>query len=312
MKLKYNILWLDDQIDEFIEDGFVDQIKEFLDNEGFEHNIKPLSCTDEFFACLSDQWDLILTDYNMEGMNGAEVIAKIRSKQIFTEILFYTAQKSWEDLDRIDRISFVQTAGVVSGTHHDIVTHEAMRLIALTIKKFQDIVAMRGMIMHETSYLDAQINSLVQSYLACESETNCEMCKSKGQCKSIADNVIPQMEDHLKQKIKLTSRGNFKKIRKDNFLYSADYKRIVLGKLLEMHGITDFSSNYKDDIITIRNKFAHAVLLSDEHGQSYFENKDEDLKFDDTLCKKIRKDIRKYKTLIDEAESIILKKNSCD
>lgn len=308
MKLRYNILWLDDQIEEFMEDGFVDQIKEFLDNEGFEYNIKTLSCADDFFACLSDQWDLILTDYNMEGMNGAEVITKIRGKQIFTEILFYTAQKSWESLDKIDRISFVQTAGIVSGNHHEIVTREAMRLIALTIKKFQDIVAMRGMIMHETSSLDAQINSLVQSYLACESESNCDMCQNKEQCKSIADTVIPQMEAHLNQKLKITSKRDFKKIRKDNFLYSADYKRIVLGKLLKLHGIKDFSSNYKDDIITIRNKFAHAVLLSDEHGQSYFENKDEDLKFDDTLCKEIRKNIRKYKKLIDEASVTILNK----
>lgn len=308
MKLKYNILWLDDQIEEFIEDGFVDQIKEFLDNEGFEYNIKTLSRTDEFFACLSNQWDLILTDYNMEGMNGAQVIAEIRSKQIFTEILFYTAQKAWEDIGKIDRISFVQTTGRVLGTHHEIVTQEAKRLIALTIKKFQDIVAMRGMIMHETSYLDAQINSLVQSYLACEGETLCEMCKNTEQCKSIADTVIPQMEDHLNQKLKLTSKGNFKKIRKDNFLYSADYKRIVLGKLLELHGIDDFSSDYKEDIITIRNKFAHAILLSDEYGQSYFQNKDENLKFDDTLCRKIRNDIRKYKKLIDQAEGIILNK----
>ena len=308
MKLKYNILWLDDQIDEFIEDGFVDQIKEFLDNEGFEYNIKTLSCADDFFACLSDQWDLILTDYNMEGMNGAEVITKIRGKQIFTELLFYTAQKSWESLDKIDRISFVQTAGIVSGNHHEIVTYEAKRLIALTIKKFQDIVAMRGMIMHETSYLDAQINSLVQSYLACESESNCDMCQNREQCKPIADTVIPQMEDHLNQKLRITSKRNFKKIRKDNFLYSADYKRIVLGKLLELHGIDDFSSDYKEDIINIRNKFAHAVLLLDDHGQSYFQNKDENLKFDSALCKKIRNDIRKYKKLIDQAESIILNK----
>lgn len=308
MKLRYNILWLDDQIEEFMEDGFVDQIKEFLDNEGFEYNIKTLSCADDFFACLSDQWDLILTDYNMAGMNGAEVITKIRGKQIFTEILFYTAQKSWESLDKIDRISFVQTAGRVSGNHHEIVTYEAKRLIALTIRKFHDIVAMRGMIMHETSSLDAQIDNLIQAYLECDSTIKCNECVNKEKCQPISNDVISKMESQFNRKLEIITKKNFRTIRKDFFLFSADYKRIVLGKLLKLHGIKDFSSNYKDDIITIRNKFAHAVLLSDEHGQSYFENKDEDLKFDDTLCKEIRKNIRKYKKLIDEASVIILNK----
>ena len=308
MKLRYNILWLDDQIEEFMEDGFVDQIKEFLDNEGFEYNIKTLSCADEFFACLSDQWDLILTDYNMEGMNGAEVIARIRNEQIFTEILFYTAQQVWEDLGKIDRISFVQTAGRVTGNHHEIVTHEAKRLIALTIRKFHDIVAMRGMIMHETSSLDAQIDNLIQAYLECDSTIKCNECVNKEKCQPISNDVISKMESQFNRKLEIITKKNFRTIRKDFFLFSADYKRIVLGKLLKLHGINDFSSNYKDDIITIRNKFAHAVLLSDEHGQSYFENKDEDLKFDDTLCKEIRKNIRKYKKLIDEASVIILNK----
>ncbi len=308
MKLRYNILWLDDQIEEFMEDGFVDQIKEFLDNEGFEYNIKTLSCADEFFACLSDQWDLILTDYNMEGMNGAEVIARIRNEQIFTEILFYTAQQAWEDLGKIDRISFVQTAGRVTGNHHEIVTHEAKRLIALTIRKFHDIVAMRGMIMHETSSLDAQIDNLIQTYLECDSTIKCNECVNKEKCQPISNDVISKMESQFNRKLEIITKKNFRTIRKDFFLFSADYKRIVVGKFLKLHGINDFSSNYKDDIITIRNKFAHAVLLSDEHGQSYFENKDEDLKFDDTLCKEIRKNIRKYKKLIDEASVIILNK----
>lgn len=309
MKLKYNILWLDDQIDEFIEDGFVNQLAQYLEEEGFEPNIEPISNVVDFFSKLSDSWDLILTDYNMSGKNGAQVIAEVRSQLIYTEILFYTAQQQWEDTGKIDRISFVQTVGDVSGTHHEIVTREAKRLISLMVKKFHDIVVMRGMIMHETSFLDAQINSLVQAYLECGSKGNCEECDNKGMCTPIIDVVVPQMESQFEEKLKLIKKRNFKKIRKDNFLYSADYKRIILGELLKKHGLYDFSSEYRDDILSVRNKFAHAILLFDEHGQLYFENKAEHLKFDDALCRKIRKDIRKYKELIDEAERVILSKN---
>ena len=77
--------------------------------------------------------------------------------------------------------------------------------------------------------------------------------------------------------------------------------------MLEIYGIEDFSSNYKEDIINLRNKFAHAVLLyNPESGRQYFENKSEGITFNDELCKTIRKNIRDYKNKIDEAEKIIL------
>ena len=307
MKIKYNILWLDDQIDEFIEDEFVNQIEIYLEEEGFEPNVVPVSKSQDLFSQLSDDWDLILTDYNMTDKNGAKVIREIRDKSILTEILFYTAQKEWEDVERIDRVSFLQTSKIV-GTHHEIVVDEAKRLIGLTIKKFQNIVAMRGMIMHETSSLDAQIDNIVQKYLMCQ-EVECEKCPNKNKCEPISEHVMAKMHSHIDEKFKIVSKKNFKKIRKDTFLYSADYKRIVLGKLLEMHELEDFSSSYKDDIINIRNKFAHAVLLYNENtGKQYFENKQESIIFDNELCRDIRKNIRKYKERIDELEQDILKK----
>lgn len=305
MKIKYNILWLDDQIDEFIEDEFVNHIENYIEEEGFEPNVVTVSNSQELFSNLSGDWDLILTDYNMSDKNGAKVIEEIREQSILTEILFYTAQKEWEDVGRIDRVSFLQTSKI-AGTHHEVVVNEVKRLIGLTIKKFQNIVAMRGLIMHETSSLDAQIDNIVQNFLKCQDGT-CDKCPNTDRCKPISDIVVANMHSHIDEKLKIVAKKNFKKIRKDTFLYSADYKRLVLGKLLEMYDIEDFSSNYKEDIINLRNKFAHAVLLYDpENGRQYFENKSEGITFNDELCKTIRKNIRDYKNKIDEAEKIIL------
>lgn len=307
MKIEYNILWLDDQIDEFIEDEFVSKIEDYLEEEGFSPKVVTVSKPQDLLDRLSDDWDLILTDYNMSDKNGAKVIEEIRSKSIFTEILFYTAQQQWEDVGRIDRVSFLQTSKIAGSTHHETVVNEAKRLIGLTIKKFQNIVAMRGLIMHETSSLDAQIDNIVQVYLKCQDDT-CDKCQNREQCIPIAKEVLSAMEKHINEKSKIVSKKNFKKIRKDTFLYSADYKRIVLGELLKLHSLEDFSDSYKNDIINIRNKFAHAILLHDEKsGRLYFENKAEGITFDDALCRKIRKDIRTYKDKIDQAEKNILK-----
>ena len=125
MKITYNILWLDDAIDEFQEDGFIDEINKYLEGEGFIPYIRTVSKVNEFLQYLSDKYDLILMDYNIEdGKNGADLITDIRNKNIFTEILFYTAQKEWKTPDRIDRISFLQTSTISGKPHHRSVTDE--------------------------------------------------------------------------------------------------------------------------------------------------------------------------------------------
>jgi len=59
--------------------------------------------------------------------------------------------------------------------------------------------------------------------------------------------------------------------------------------------LENFADGYEKDIIQMRNKFAHSVLKEKEDGRKCFENKNDDIIFDDMLCKKIREDIIKYK-----------------
>lgn len=300
MKITYNILWLDDAIDEFQEDGFIDEINKYLEGEGFIPYIRTVSKVNEFLQYLSDKYDLILMDYNIEdGKNGADLITDIRNKNIFTEILFYTAQKEWKTPDRIDRISFLQTSTISGKPHHRSITDETLRLIGFTIKKFQHIIAMRGMIMHETSSLDAQIDSIIQAYMNSDRHTE--------QCTKIEELILNKLREQFSNKMDLINKKKFSHICKDPFLYSADYKRIVLGEILKYSHIDDFSKQYKDEIITIRNKFAHAILKKDEKtGREFFEYKTDGITFDHDFCKKIRRDIAKYKQKIDEIEGKIL------
>lgn len=39
MKIEYKVLWLDDQIDVFIEDEYVEKVKSHLEEEGFNANV---------------------------------------------------------------------------------------------------------------------------------------------------------------------------------------------------------------------------------------------------------------------------------
>src|SRR3990167_8193772 len=140
MQIEYKILWLDDQIDSFIDDEYVDEIKHYLEDEGFEATIDTVDNATDFFEKLDKSYDLILTDYHMDKMNGDKVVEEIRNtSKIFSEILFYTARGDLKDAKKLDRISFLET--ISSGaTHQQMVVEKIKSLITLTIQKFHDIV----------------------------------------------------------------------------------------------------------------------------------------------------------------------------
>jgi len=295
MKLEYKILWLDDKIEEFKEDEVIDEIKEHLIDNNFIPNIIAVDNSKDFFKHLDDSYDIILTDYHMNDINGDKVIEEIRSDKysVMTEVLFYTAKADLKDTQKISRVSFLETA-TIPGSHIENVIEHTQKLIDLTIKKFQHIVSMRGMIMHETSSLDNLMIEIIRKTLK-----NKEIDFS-----DLSTSIYKQLIELFTQKKEFVEecekKGNFNKLTKDNFVFSAKYKILTLSKVLESIGMDDFSKNYDEEINTIRNKFAHAVLEKDENGREYFKYKEEGIDFDDELCKKIRQDIIKHKESLDE------------
>ena len=297
MKIEYKILWLDDQMKQFIDDEVITEIENHLIDEGITPVIVAVSKIDKFFEHLDDSYDLILTDYHMKDMNGDKVVEEIRSPDrdhaIFTEILFYTAQADLKDTHKISRVSFLETNGK-PGSHQEILIKEIKNLINLTIKKFQNIVVMRGMIMHETSELDLQMLEIIEV----------SFDKANFDFENLAAGIYEQLNTLFNEKNKLVNqcRTNlkFKKLTKDNFVFSAKYKIQTLGLILNALKLNDFSIDYNKEINNVRNNFAHVKLEKDpETGKEFFKSSI-NLMFDENYCKKIRKDIIKHKINLDK------------
>ena len=295
MRINYRILWLDDKIKDFIDDEFISDIDKYIENEGFSSEIITAETHEEFFEKLDNTFDLILTDYHMDGMNGEEVVRKVRNNNVQTEILFYTARGDIKDAKKIDRVSFLETRG--NDEHEEAVVKKLKTLIDLTIIKFQDIIAMRGMIMHETTDLDAQQLDILESFISNQEAEDINVFKCS---------ILDKISKHFNQKLSCvngdwrTKDNGFKKLMKDNFVFSADYKIQTLSKILNDFSMDDFSLEYKEDIIKIRNQFAHAKLKieTDSNGKiirKYFKHGNDGITFDANLCKNIRKNIRKHK-----------------
>lgn len=247
-------------------------------------------------------YDLILTDFHLnetvqnKGIDGDTIVETVRKKNIFTEILFYTAKAPLQGKLTWDRISFLETAELPD-VHHEEVVKKTKKLIDLTIEKFHDIVVMRGMIMNETSDLDAQQLAILSKYIEGKTATETNQLKC---------DILQKIDEHFNQKLTYvngdwkTKDSGFKKLMKDNFVFSSDYKIQTLGWILNELSEEDFSINYKDEIITIRNKFAHAILEEEKDidgniTRKYFKYKDDGMTFDANLCKNIRKNIKKHK-----------------
>lgn len=67
--------------------------EQFLRNLGYT-NVKPFNAGDECLAELKDQPELIFLDYNMEGMNGIEVLKKIKTFNPAIMVYIITGQES--------------------------------------------------------------------------------------------------------------------------------------------------------------------------------------------------------------------------
>lgn len=296
MKLTYKILWLDDKIEElFIEDEYAKELKDHLSSQGFIPSIDMVSTEDAFFEKLDSSYDLIMTDFNLKEKEGQTrdgdlIVKAIRDSSIFTEILFYSARGEVKDTHKLDRISFVETSKMTD-PHQEALIKSAIRLIDLTIKKFQHIVVMRGMIMHETSTLDETALEILESYLG--------KFKDEELCNFIFDSIISFHARKHKESSKLKKNDNINKIIKDPLLLSSAQRANAIGELLNKRGLENFMKDFKKEVINIRNQFAHAILDIDENGREFFRNKSEGVTFDDELCKSIRLNINKHKIHLD-------------
>ena len=117
------------------------------------------------------------------------------------------------------------------------------------------------------------------------------------------DEFAPKIYDELNELYTKKSKfvddcrtaKKFSALTKDNFVFSADYKIKTLGQILSCLRVKDFSEEYREEINSMRNKFAHAILLRDANGREYFKHGESGLTFDAELCRKIRKDIIKHR-----------------
>lgn len=303
MKLEYNILWIDNDISDYIENGEVKNLESYLEELGFVPNIVTVddeADLDKFIYL--HKYDLIISDFNLNATTGDKIIQKIRDEKGFsTEILFYSAKSNFRDIPEVkERLAFMDR--ITFHSNRDTFLDKAEKLIKLTLDKLLELNATRGLITAATSDLDAEIEEFVMRLVK-------KQQKSDEDLKKIVTN---KAFDPLRKKIN-DFWSNYYSFQTYFYKIEAVKKWEIFRDLLkplksqsEIKKFLDNNKTYQTQVIDIRNKFAHAKAIDDKgimklKGQV----EGEDFEFTELSCVVIRKNLIAHKRNIDALKQIL-------
>lgn len=307
MRLDYNILWIDNDLPGYIERGEVADIETFLIESGFEPHIEKVfdeADLDQFID--KYEYDLIISDFNLENTTGGRVIERIRNeKQLDTEILFYTAQteNSKEFDDEVRGLAFVERLTFQLG--RDRLMDKIERVISLTLKKLLELNATRGLITAATSELDVEIEEIYYTIIS----------------RPLDDNLKPRIEKIFRTDYKEIKKNLLKRCKGQRDSHTTDYvmyfsqsdafrKWDLLKELISLNVPDGFNlelfKEYYKEVIKIRNQFAHAKAI-DDNGTLKLKGQieGEDFEFTEVSCVEIRRNLINHKRNIETLKNII-------
>ncbi|SFC44904.1 Response regulator receiver domain-containing protein [Flexibacter flexilis DSM 6793] len=301
MKFEYKILWIDNDLQSYIDNDSVRGIEEFLLEKGFEPIIEKVfdeANLDQFIT--KHTYDLIISDYNLNNTTGDVVIKQIRDeKHLDTEILFYTAQDSYMNNDQvIKNLAFKERLTFKVG--RDGLFQKIEKVIDLTLKKLLELNATRGLITAATSELDVEIEEIVMQLVSMQNKSDKDLRQI------VTDKVFTKMERTVN-----TFWGNYSNFQDYFPKIDAVKKWEILRYLLkplkskkqEINTFLENNKTYQDQVITIRNQFAH-VKAVEENGVLKLKGK-EDIEFDENKCIEIRKNLIAHKGYIEILRQIL-------
>ncbi len=311
MKLDYTILWIDNDLQSYIDNGSVSSIEEFLSERGFEPIIEKVfdeAELDQFI--FKYKYDLIISDYNLNNTTGDKLIIDIRNvRKLDTEILFYTAQTSYKNNPEVkERLAFIERLTFQVG--RETLLDKIEKVITLTLSKLLELNATRGLITAATSDLDvitADLAILIQKSLLKRSDEELDSVIHF----YIEDFLVKSPAKFLKRHQEIGFENSFRLIeasRKWGIFRDSlkEFNKLVNND--EIKAFLDFNKTYNVDVIDIRNKFAHAKA-EEKDGKLVLKGQFEkdDFEFDPDACIQIRKKLIGHKRSIESLKEILEK-----
>ena len=305
MNTEFNILWFEDN-DEWYEIA-KNEIEEYIKELCFYPNFirfKSIHSEDIKDVLSVHNFDLVFADLNLDQSDkGSNAIKFIRDSYILADALFYST-------DGIEKIKSTMKSEVLEGVYlsdrgEHLFPEKAKKLIDKAVKRSEDILNVRGMLMDTVSEFDEKIKESIRKFMSLT--TPDEVVKLN---KYAFDKVKKQLldngkkADELEEGFVLNALSNSFLI--DSFKLSQIVNNIFKLKYPSYVGMIDFHSNYNELILKERNQLAHAKKEPEPNGIFYFLDKDGGrTEYTPDKCKEIRQNINRYRELLNEIIDVI-------
>ncbi len=308
MDLTYNILWFED--DRNFRKNLSKRIKRYLyQNYQLDVNFVEISSETEYKKKKINyqDFDLILLDFHLNnGETTEEIFDKIKDLDYYCEILFYSDKSDFESHIKENLLKF---DGVFYKKARAQIFDKIAKIIDLTIKKLIDLNSLRGLVISETSDLDRKKVEII-SKLYNKKKLGEDFILSYIFNKA-SEKQIDKLKEAFKYSNKQIKKDSIKSTTfdypnydlnhflKNNILCDSDRKKDIIGELIKIFKIhSDYDlEEYKNKIQNRRNALAHEPKKIE--GETIYYGK---YKFSLTEYKLLRKDIRKYKDILEDLD----------
>lgn len=302
MQIEYKILWIDDEKLK----SQISRVKRYLEDE-LHFVAKIVKCKSE--AELNkkkmnfENFDLILLDYQLSNSKTTDnILKKIKSKNYCSEICFYSSKGNFLDHVKEDVMSF---EGVFFQEGRRELVDKVKDIINLTLKKFQDLNNLRGLVMAETSDLDgikvdilekALKKKVINELFFYENVISIIISFHKGQIKEINKYCDKKVNTILESIEKKYPKHTLDKLIGKN-CFNSDLKKDAIDKIIKILRLKSKYNNkeYKKEIQSKRNKLGHEREIM-RNGKIYYGK----YQFNENECKKIRRYIKKYRVILEK------------
>jgi hypothetical protein len=294
MKLTYSILWFDDD-EEYIASVDLDPVNDAIKSWGFTPNIVMVSKPEDFMGNAPfKEFDLIAVDYNLEAFDehGENFIEKLRQHDVYTEVIFYSANRSSELWDAV-RDKELEGVFIASRTSGGEIT-KIINVARQSVHKFLDLNNVRGLVMAEVGNIDEQLDmiakkffnhldvkqrvSLVDRYVLKVCSQNSGRSGNVSKLKGSKD--IASLLEHLES------------AKKWNMCQSLSKE----SKQLDLSAVGD----YQKEILKPRNFMAHGIPVLQNDGSLMFEHFGESYNFTENVSISLRKRLQYYSAQFEE------------
>lgn len=282
MEINYKILWFEDTDESY--DTLSRRTERYVESKNLRCQIKRIFGVSDFDISQYDlnSFEVLVVDLQLsQGSKGYEIINAIRSSNYVNDILFYSSAgvSTLEKAMKEYRLEGV----FLSERDNRMFMEKIRQLIDKSVRRSENIINIRGIVMDETSEFDSQMKDIILAAQALMSPTEIDSIK-----KYVSEELLEKkVKDATELLQKFPDSGDWKlsDLLEEHEFTSMMRARLV-NKVLSLksnHQIQDlvqscydvlpevfvapsgkfqFAKAYEDNVIIFRNKLAHVKQLN--------------------------------------------------